>query len=632
MEKGREDLQQDARINYVFFGLYFLIISIIHVIHVFLIEPELSFSTYFFSIYALSQSFLETLSLLIGVLLVRRCAPRLLNCYVIFVFFMFLSHLIDFPLMRLMDMSFWYALHFVSQESYENFIELLLASNVSLFVWFLAGLGGIALLMSGLYLFRITERMAARRVCQISMPLLSAVLFTTSLFLVSWDHGVRRHVSQAFFDRYQKTLPWKSTIYPSRIEHVALNAPLKELQGEEELFQKLDSRIFSLVHKPDIYLFIVESLREDYIIPEIAPHLSQFKQEHISFPLALANANATHLSWFSLFYSQFPFYWGKASPDERKQGSLSLGLLKKMGYRIFVSSSARLGYYQMDQIIFGQGNHLAEEIFVPDDMETSEPYQRDTKAMEHLYSKMEKEESGRVFITFLDATHFDYSWPREMTQFYPFGEKINYFKIALSRDGVNDIKNRYRNSLFFVDSLFGKFFDVLKRAPGGEEAIVVITGDHGEEFYEHGNLFHASTLSQPQIHIPLYYRFGAKNLLNNRVKCGMTCHMDVFPSIFEYLTGEDLLSDVLQGESIFKEARWPYTVVGRFNASRSPAEFCIHKGESKVTARFSEEADIFKSKSIKIVSTKNCQDENIPKEISSLYEEFGTALDRIFPK
>ena len=76
--------------------------------------------------------------------------------------------------------------------------------------------------------------------------------------------------------------------------------------------QRLDSRIFSLNHKPDIYLFVIESLREDYITVENSPHLNQFKEKNVSFDLTLSNANATHNSWFSLFHSKFPFYWEKS--------------------------------------------------------------------------------------------------------------------------------------------------------------------------------------------------------------------------------------------------------------------------------------------------------------------------------
>jgi hypothetical protein len=242
---------------------------------------------------------------------------------------------------------------------------------------------------------------------------------------------------------------------------------------------------------------------------------------------------------------------------------------------------------------------------------------------------MQKGGSGRLFIVFLDATHHDYSWPSEMSKFFPFDEKINYISAAISKKGLEKIKNRYRNALYFIDDQFGKFLNALDRVPGGKDAVVVITGDHGEEFYEHGNLFHASSLSEPQMHVPLYYRFGQNKILHT--DCKMTCHMDIFPTLFHYLIGEDLMGDVLQGESIFKTNRWPYTIVARFNAISSPYEFCIHHGTSKLLATFNDERNIFNSKRLKIISTKNCQDETIVKELNAIHDEFGPAIERIFP-
>lgn len=620
-------------INYLFFGVYFAIIAFIHVLHIFLIEPHVSISSYFFVVYALSQCALETLVLVFVAGILSQYLPRAINLFALFVFFLFLTHIIDFPLTRLWGMSFWYALNWVSLLSYETFIELLLASNIPIFVWIVLGIVATAFMIMGVVLYRLSEKWTMRRSLIVSLPMVFTALSTLCLFLLSWDYGMHEHVAKgSYFDRYLKTLPWKNTLFPQKLEYITLKTSLQEPETDTELLRSLDSRAFSLARKPDIYLFVIESLREDYIDEVHAPHLHQFKEDNVSFKMALSNANATHLSWFSLFYSKFPFYWGKISPDEWKGGSIPLALLKKMGYKIRVNSSARLGYFEMDRVIFGEGGHLADSMFILEDDESEEVYIRDQKAMDNLLVEMNKPGTGRVFIVFLDATHLDYSWPKESTRFNPVDENIDYFKAVVSNNGMEKIKNRYRNALYFVDSLFAKFLEALPHAPGGADAVVVVTGDHGEEFYEQGNIFHASDLTHPQMHIPLYYRFGANKEIKKELNCPMTCHMDVFPTLFHYLCGQDLMGEVLQGESIFKEDRWPYTVVARFNASRSPTEFCIHNGTCKMIAQFTDERDIFNSKGLRILSTKNCQDENIQKEISAVHDEFDSALNRIFTK
>ncbi len=632
-EESLHSLSQIS-INYIFFGFYFIFIALIHLYHVFLIEPQVTFSRYFFFLYAFMQCAIETLLLVLFANAIKIFfRDKAMALYSIVVFFLMLTHVIDFPLVRFMDMSFWYGLNFISAESPKNFLELLYASNVSLFIWILGGILGFAILFSAIFLYRLTARWSHKRPLIIRYPLLAAVLCTLCLFLMSWDYSTHKWVCNPYFSQYQKTLPWKSTFFVERQEYFPLAHCLKKPVSKENMLNCVQQAPFTCQSKPDIFLFVIESLREDYINSVQAPHFSEFRNDHIAFDLALSNANATQISWFSLFYSQYPFYFGMDQLKQWDKGSLPLLLLKKMGYEIYCYSSARLGYYQMDKVIFGENLLLADELITFDNHNAQVPCERDKKAMQTLIEKMqEKPSGGRLFIVFLDATHHDYSWPKEeYCIFKPYEEKINFLKAALCNSGLELIKNRYRNALFFVDSLFGKFMQALNAHPSRDEAVVIVTGDHGEEFYESGHLFHASNLSQAQMHVPLYFKFGknSKQAIDEHQK-RLCCHMDIFPSLFHYLTGQDCMREILQGESIFRKERWPYLVCGRFNASRSPCEFCIHNGKNKLIATFSDERDIFNSKGLRIVSTKNMQDEIIPHDIHFIKEQFSDALDHLF--
>lgn len=627
MKKKELDLTH-VHVNYLFFGFYFVIISLIHCYHVLLIEPTASFSRYFFLFYALMQCAIETLLLVLFANAMKLFfKPRALMLYSLIVFFLMLTHAIDFPLVRFMDMSFWYALNFVSSQTPQNFLELLYASNISLGVWFLAGVVGFALLLSGILVFRMTEKWTSRRPWIIHYPLLAAIFCTVCLLLISWDYSTHRWARNQYAYLYQKTLPWKSTFFREKQTFVPLPHRLKPGLAPAETL-KYAEQAFALTKQPDIFLFIVESLREDYIDALHAPHLSAFKERFISFDLGLANANNTHKSWYSLFYSDFPFYWEKTAPVHWNKGSIPLILLKKLGYKIFCYSSARLNYYQMDQRIFGVGNYLMDSLFTEEEAESQAPCMRDQHAVEALIHQMDKEAAGgRLFIVFLDATHFDYSWPKESTRFEPCGDKINYLKAALSNSDLELIKNRYRNSLSFVDTLFGRFMQKLQNYGGGDEAVVVVTGDHGEEFYEQGRLFHTSSLSHVQTHIPLYYKLGTST---KKPSTSMSCHMDIFPTLFHHLSDRDCMQGILKGQSIFHPARWPYTVITHFNFNRNPCEFCIHNGERKLTLTFSDERDIFQAKGVRILSTKNVRDEIVAYDLPALKEQFSGAFDHLF--
>jgi membrane-anchored protein YejM (alkaline phosphatase superfamily) len=321
------------------------------------------------------------------------------------------------------------------------------------------------------------------------------------------------------------------------------------------------------------------------------------------------------------------------TPDNWKGGSLPLRLLKKLGYQIHVYSSARLSYFNMDQLIFGESRYLVDRFPSFEGAEFEEVHQKDQGAVDLMIREVQQSEasSGRVFLVFLDATHHDYSWPMDTDSvFHPFEPQVNYFKAAVSNNSLEGIRNRYRNALHFVDGLFGKFAQALHTIPGGREAIVVVTGDHAEEFYEQGYLFHASALSHQQTHVPLYYKFGESERAPQLVGRKLSSHIDIFPSIFHYLFGEDLFSEVLHGQSIFNSDYWPYVVTARFNASRSPYEFSIHNGTDKIIARFEKQSDIFNSSQLQIISAKTLEDEHLPIDLPSIRERFGEAIDRIF--
>lgn len=483
-------------INYWFFSFYFLLISTLHIVHL-----SLKSNAAIWYVDAIGQCALETILLIIVANIFSAYIPFALNIVGLSIFLL-LAHAIDFPLVRLMDISFWFALNFMLQEGRDNILELLYASNISLGNWILLFFGALIILISSVLCFKKTQHWSDKTPFYLSFNSLILLAGGSFFLLGGWDLATSDRKIMKNIQMYQKILPWKTTFFAKEKEYIKVDQPICSLK-EHNL---LEIEELQLETKPDIYLFVVESLREDFINHEIAPYLHNFKKQSLSFTLALASANATHLSWFSLFYSQLPFHWNSVLLKKKANGSPFLQTLKKSGYRIYVYASSRLGYYDMEQSLFGLNRALIDKIVTEESVEKP-TYLKDQSVVECLIKDMQQEKGGRVFITFLDSTHLDYSWPsEEKSVFQPVDQTLNYIK-ALSNDKkyLEKIKNRYRNALHFVDSLFGRFLTALE---SDKDALVVITGDHGEEFYEQGHLFHASHLSYPQVHVPLYYRLG----------------------------------------------------------------------------------------------------------------------------
>jgi arylsulfatase A-like enzyme len=63
--------------------------------------------------------------------------------------------------------------------------------------------------------------------------------------------------------------------------------------------------------------------------------------------------------------------------------------------------------------------------------------------------------------------------------------------------------DRYRQELRFVDEQIATVFATLDRLALRDNTIVIFTGDHGEEFGEHGGRHHKSTVYTESVHVPL---------------------------------------------------------------------------------------------------------------------------------
>jgi arylsulfatase A-like enzyme len=65
------------------------------------------------------------------------------------------------------------------------------------------------------------------------------------------------------------------------------------------------------------------------------------------------------------------------------------------------------------------------------------------------------------------------------------------------------LRHLYNGEVRYVDAAVGRFLDALKGLGIYDEALIVVTSDHGEEFWEHGNLGHGQSLYNELLGVPL---------------------------------------------------------------------------------------------------------------------------------
>ncbi len=120
-----------------------------------------------------------------------------------------------------------------------------------------------------------------------------------------------------------------------------------------------------------------------------------------------------------------------------------------------------------------------------------------------------------LFVHYWDV-HYDYRPPRRYREAFDTGYKgpitgRNYeldkrFNAKSGEDAIEHVKSLYDGEILFTDEWVGRLLDELTALGIAEETAVIVTADHGEEFFEHGGKGHRRTLYDEVTLIPLIMR------------------------------------------------------------------------------------------------------------------------------
>jgi arylsulfatase A-like enzyme len=89
---------------------------------------------------------------------------------------------------------------------------------------------------------------------------------------------------------------------------------------------------------------------------------------------------------------------------------------------------------------------------------------------------------------------------------------------------------RYDGAIRFVDKELSRLFEALEQRDLTENTLVIVTGDHGEEFFEHGAKTHRNQLYLESVGVPLLMRWPAA-LPAGRVVEGNAGLVDLVPTL-----------------------------------------------------------------------------------------------------
>lgn len=94
--------------------------------------------------------------------------------------------------------------------------------------------------------------------------------------------------------------------------------------------------------------------------------------------------------------------------------------------------------------------------------------------------------------------------------------------------------NPYDGEIAFVDEYVGKIIDLLKAKKVYENTLIVIVGDHGEAFGEHGEFGHQIFCYEENLRVPLIF-VASQGKTGNKKITGKTNIVDIMPTILDFL-------------------------------------------------------------------------------------------------
>lgn len=332
----------------------------------------------------------------------------------------------------------------------------------------------------------------------------------------------------------------KNTLLSRSYSKSLINYPLKPILSENS-------------QKKNIIFIVIDSWRFNCMTENITPHIFELSKKSQVFQNHKSGSNMTTGGIFSLFYAIPATYYDNFTGLQ--VSPVFFNEILKQGYTLSILSSSTLENPPFNKNVFSGIQNLRLE------SNGNSPSERDkdiyNEWIKFINGYDSKENTPFFSFLFFDSAHgFDY--PSDFpVKFKPTLDEVNY--IALN-DDYNPITfyNRYKNSLNYIDSLIGNILKKLEEKKLLDSSIVVITGDHGQEFNDNkkGYWQHGGNFSDYQIGTPLIV-FDASRPAKTYTH--LTLHYDIIPTLMNTVLGvTNHYYDYSVGQNLFdcKNRKW----------------------------------------------------------------------------
>ena len=307
---------------------------------------------------------------------------------------------------------------------------------------------------------------------------------------------------------------------------------------------------------PNILIILLDSWNKRALTPETMPATYAFAQRSQWYTDHKSASNGTRSGVYGLFFGLSCYYWEEFEASHVQP--LLISRLSELGYDMRAYPSATLENPNFASVLFKQ---------IPG-LRTSTPgassLERDRRLTEDYLSELpQRQASGRPLFSFLffDLPH-SFELPKELNQrFSPAWDFADYTRLSKDSDPT-PMWNLYRNTCYQDDLLLRRIFASLQSSGALENTIVILTGDHGQEFNESGRNYwgHNSNFADPQLGVPFICHFPGQ--ASGRIDY-RTTHYDLVATLMhDWLGVKNDPSDYSMGRLLSDPTPRPWHIVG----------------------------------------------------------------------
>jgi arylsulfatase A-like enzyme len=279
--------------------------------------------------------------------------------------------------------------------------------------------------------------------------------------------------------------------------------------------------------EPNIVLIVLDTLRADHLPfygyeKNTAPFLAEIASRSIIFENAYSASSWTAPATASIFTSLYPFQHGVTTGlmagkfFKVKQNSIPgkiktiAEVLKENGYRTYcVADNINICKEQG----FKQGFDWFKLL----------PYQLETRTNIQLEKWAEVIKAQKKYFLYI---HYN-------DCHLPFHKREPWYEKKESE--MDDMISRYDSEINYVDAKIKKMYELYG---WNKNTLLIITADHGEEFWDHSRFGHGISLYSELIHVPLLIQFTDSDRIHKRISVNVS-NMDILPTVRQYLGFKD---------------------------------------------------------------------------------------------